>query len=79
MIFVQREDPPTHDPGLVDAQCRNGWLEISTPEPKVYKEILLGPDMYHVYDYSLFYLNVRQNAQTRVKAYLEGVAAQKRP
>lgn len=78
-VRFKAEDPPKPDPGLVDAQCRNGWLNISTPEPKVYKEILLGPDMYHVYDYSLFYSNIRQNAQTRVKAYLDGVATQKRP
>lgn len=66
--------PPKVDPAVVDAQCRGGWLFISTPEPEAYREILLGPDMYHVYDYSLFYADVRQNAQTRVKAFLQGAA-----
>jgi Protein of unknown function (DUF3089) len=74
--FAKGGAAPKPDPALVDAQCRNGgWLFISTPEPKVYREILLGPDMYHIYDYSLFYVNIRQNAQARVKAYLKGVAA----
>ena len=66
---------PRPDAAVVDAQCRNGWLFISTPEPEVYREILLGADMYHVYDYSLFYGNVRQNAQARVKAFQQGAAA----
>ena len=67
---------PKPDAAVVDAQCRNGgWLFISTPEPKIYREILLGPDMYHVYDYSLFYVNIRQNAQMRVKAFLHSAAA----
>ena len=64
----------------MDAQCRNGgWLFIDAPEPKVYREILLGADMYHLYDYSLFYVNIRQNAQTRVKAFLQGAAAETPP
>jgi hypothetical protein len=72
--------PPKADPALVDAQCRNGrWLFISAPEPKAYREILLGPDNYHLYDYSLFYANIRQNAQARVKAFLQGVATQTPP
>lgn len=32
--------------------------------------VLLGPDMYHVYDHSLFYGNIRENARTRVRAFL---------
>jgi hypothetical protein len=72
--------PPKPDAALVDAQCRDGrWLFISAPEPKAYREILIGPDMYHVYDYSLFYVNIRQNAQTRVKAFLDRAAAQPAP
>jgi hypothetical protein len=72
--------PPKPDPALVDAQCnKDGWLVITTPEPKAYREVLLGPDMYHVYDYSLFYGNIRQNAQTRVKAFLQSVATQTPP
>ncbi|RKH03219.1 DUF3089 domain-containing protein [Corallococcus carmarthensis] len=66
--------PPKPDPALVDAQCRKGWLVISTPAPKAYREVLLGPDMYHVYDYSLFYVDIRENAQTRVKAFLQTVS-----
>jgi hypothetical protein len=71
--------PPKPDPALVDAQCRKGWLVITTPEPEAYREILLGPDMYHVYDYSLFYGNIRQNAQTRVRAFLQAIATQTPP
>ena len=30
----------------------------------------LGRDNFHIYDYALFYVNIRQNAQARVDAYL---------
>ena len=30
----------------------------------------LGRDNYHIYDYALFYVNLRQNAQARVDAFL---------
>ena len=30
----------------------------------------LGRDNYHIYDYALFYVNIRQNVETRVDAFL---------
>jgi hypothetical protein len=29
----------------------------------------MGPDNYHVYDYALYYMNIRQNAVQRVAAF----------
>ena len=30
----------------------------------------LGRDNYHIYDYALFYLNIRENVQNRVEAFM---------
>jgi hypothetical protein len=63
--------PPRLDRALVEARCReDGWLVITRPGPQAYRELLLGPDLYHVYDYSLFYMDVRENARARVEAFL---------
>ena len=72
--------PPAADKALVDARCReDGWLIISEPAPSAYREVLLGPDMYHVYDYSLFYGNIRENALTRMRAFLQDRVAPQTP
>ena len=76
----QTDAPPTADMALVDARCReDGWLVISEPAPQAYREILLGPDMYHLYDYSLFYGNIRENARTRVQTFLRDHGAPQPP
>jgi len=31
----------------------------------------MGPGNYHIYDYNLFYMNIRRNAEERVEAYLD--------
>lgn len=55
-------------PGFVDARAVNGFLQVSKPKiPGV--PILLSRN-YHIGDFNFFYLNVRENAQLRVKAYL---------
>ncbi len=51
------------------AKCGNGILEIQKPQegnfiPMVFKN-------YHIFDYSLFYLNIRENVAARVAQYLK--------
>lgn len=60
----------THEPGAVDAQCREGLLYISEIRSDRYSLMPLGRDNYHIYDYAFYYVNIRQNAQTRVDAFL---------
>jgi hypothetical protein len=55
-------------PNVVGAACRNGELWISVPIVGGFSP--LGGS-YHIYDYSLFYMNIRQNVAQRVKAYLD--------
>ena len=67
-----RQDPPAppHEPGAADAQCRDGRLYVSNIRSDHYSLMPLGRDNYHIYDYALYYVNIRQNAQVRVDAFL---------
>lgn len=56
-------------PGLSDAQTERGLLWIN--KPKFFGNFLINWDRYHVVDYNLFYLNIRENVAERVDAYLQ--------
>ena len=58
----------TPGPLMLSARCEKGFLFV----PKV-KEVVdpLGRGSYHIYDYSLFYMNIRRNACDRVSAFLK--------
>ncbi len=54
---------------LCGARCGNGVLEIQKPSasgfiPMAYKN-------YHLFDYALFYANIRENVALRVKTFME--------
>lgn len=62
------------DPQVTDAQVHNGLLWVTPPKPSGYPRFLLPgrPELrhsFHIADYALFYLNIRQNAQARVQAW----------
>jgi len=57
-------------PGAADAQCIDGRLLVSTIHADGFGARPLGRDNYHIYDYALFAMNLRENASTRVAAYL---------
>ena len=66
-----QSDPPRPiDPKVVGARCENGALFITDPAPRTYSLVKPPGSNYHNYDYQLFWMNVRQNAADRVKAYL---------
>lgn len=56
------------EPGAADAQCKDGNLFIPALRSAAFPQRMLGNSM-HVYDYSLFHMNIRQNAQSRVNAF----------
>jgi len=62
--------PP--NPQLTGARCESGYVVIDPPIlPLGYSDLtltLLG--IYHIFDYNLFYLNIRQNATVRAQEYL---------
>ena len=54
---------------VADATCRNGNLVIDDLRSESFPNRMPGGSL-HVYDYSLFYLNLHKNAQQRVQTYL---------
>lgn len=56
------------EPGAADAQCKDGNLFIPELKSAAFPQRMLGNSM-HVYDYSLFHMNIRANAQARVNAF----------
>jgi hypothetical protein len=57
--------------GLVPARCEtNGFLTIG-PEPEGYDGYVLPGHNYHVFDYALFWANIRRDAETRAAAFLD--------
>lgn len=71
VVFPEEGDErPEPDVGVVSAECIDGALVISRPEGEGYSYMPMGRDNYHVYDYTLFYMNIRRNVAERVAAYL---------
>lgn len=60
---------PTPMAGLTWAECRDGFLFVEEPTEPVFRTSMLGDGNLHAYDFALFYMNIRQNAQDRVEAY----------
>lgn len=56
-------------PGCTDAEVYRGWL--LSRKPKFPGSALFVKKNYHVGDLNLFYLNVRENAETRAQAFLK--------
>jgi len=56
-------------PGVVPARCDDRGLLLLGGEPQMGNYVLPGNN-YHVYDYPLFWANVRADAERRVKAFL---------
>ena len=54
--------------GIADAQCYNGQLAIMNLQSEAFPSRMFGNSM-HVYDYSLFHMNMRDNVAQRVAAY----------
>jgi hypothetical protein len=67
LLYLRRPAPPV--PALVGAHSRDGILWIQPP--KDFRFRLAARDgNYHPYDYHLFYMNIRADAEQRVAAFL---------
>ena len=65
VLFKYHADPV---PNLTDAQIQNGILWAS--KPKFPGSIFMTFRNYHIADYNLYWVNVRENAQQRVERFL---------
>ncbi len=61
---------PVLEPGVADAQCVDGMLLVQEIRSQNYAARPMGKDNYHIYDYNLFHMNLRQNVELRVAKYL---------
>lgn len=59
---------PPHK-NLIRARCDTGYLFISNPGEGFQRLVMPGGN-YHNYDYNLFYMNIRENAIARSRAFL---------
>ncbi|MEQ8936064.1 MAG: DUF3089 domain-containing protein [Amphiplicatus sp.] len=58
-------------PGHAGASCRGGYLIVDFPEgSNAFVSRLTKKGSYHVFDYNLFYMNIRANAEARAEALL---------
>ncbi len=57
------------EPGVADAQCIDGLLSVRELRTDSLPSRMQGNSM-HVYDYSLFHMNIRKNVSARITAYL---------
>ncbi|MEP6615333.1 MAG: DUF3089 domain-containing protein [Ginsengibacter sp.] len=57
-------------PGLVHAQKSGNVLWVN--KPRFFGSIFLTLKNYHIVDYNLFYVNIRENVQTRIYSFLKG-------
>jgi hypothetical protein len=57
------------DKDLADAQCVDGSLVVTEVTSERYANTPFGPGNYHMYDYSFYYMNIRENLEERVAGY----------
>lgn len=50
---------------------KDGFLYISKPLNRIFTMLLLPRGNYHMYDFSLFYMNIRENVAVRLSAFLK--------
>jgi hypothetical protein len=64
---------PAPVPHVTGATCENGLLgvDVEWKERRHFSDLLTITGVYHDFDYSLFYMNVRANVETRIASYLE--------
>lgn len=61
-------------PGAADGTCNSGLLNISELRSDTGFTLQMGSDNFHVYDFSLYYFNIRENVRERVGSYLAAQA-----
>jgi len=54
---------------FTSARNQDGGLVVAPADPGVLTAMPFGPGIYHVYDYNLFYMNLKANAAQRIKAF----------
>ncbi len=64
------------DKELADAVCSEGSLLVTEVTSERYANTPFGPGNYHMYDYSFYYMNIRENLEQRVAGFLSASIAE---
>lgn len=70
LVPVASYDGADLKPGLVQARCDPSGLLLIGPPPPGYGSYVLPGGNYHVFDYALFWANIRADVRERVRTYL---------
>lgn len=71
VVFVDSEIAmPAPLPRLTGAECDGGLLRVDPPADQEGLDVMVFDGDYHVHDYNLFYMNVREDVARRVEAFL---------
>ncbi len=65
-IYGNGSSPRSADRSLVGGRCDNGVFFVTQPRLLAYRVAVLPGGNYHMYDWQLSYLNIRENAIDRV-------------
>lgn len=70
-VFFHSNSDPDTIPNYVSAQNKDGHLKVS--KIPNYMEVNKYPTLgsYHIYDYNMFYLNIKQNVKDRTDNYIK--------
>ncbi len=68
-VFFNEDGAKTVRPAFTSAQNQEGGLVVAPADPSLLTNLCFGQGVYHAYDYSLFYENLRLNAARRIKAF----------
>ena len=63
------------EPGATDAQCVDGRLHVTEVRSPNYAGEMFGPGNYHIYDFSFYHMNIRENAKLRVASFVSAQEA----
>ena len=70
VLFTDDGAQPAVQPAFVSAHCQAGLLRINEPPDRRFRIGAGRLGDYHLVDYSLFYMNLRRNVETRVSAFV---------
>jgi hypothetical protein len=62
-------------PAMTWAECRGGFLYVKDLAETVFAPVILPGKNYHGLDYPLFHMDIRQNVELRLQAWLAGRSA----
>jgi len=69
-VYGRDDKPLPPVPNLISARCDDGALFISKPSGISFNILEMPGGNYHNYDYQLAYMNIRENARDRARAFL---------